>query len=141
MIRTKVNNNAIDSTKVADRSLTGSDIADGAVDSAKVRDFTLTNQDVGVLSAEISAAGVLDNQHPGGGVSVVKLGLGTYEVDFARDVTQCTSVATVGPSGAGSALGEVNVADRSGNPEAVFVDTNNSDGTGADKPFRLVIVC
>ena len=66
---------------------------------------------------------------------------GSYEVDFARDVTQCTAVATVGPSGAGSALGEVNVADRSGNPEAVFVDTNNSDGTTADKPFRLVVVC
>ena len=50
-------------------------------------------------------------------------------------------MATVGPSGAGSALGEVNVADRSGNVEAVFVDTNTSAGTAADLPFRLVVVC
>ena len=50
-------------------------------------------------------------------------------------------MATIGPSGAGSAIGEVNVADRGGNVEAVFVDTNNSDGAAADKPFRLVVVC
>ena len=28
-----------------------------------------------------------------------------------------------------------------GNAEAVFVDTNNSDGSTADKPFQLVVVC
>ena len=68
-------------------------------------------------------------------------GTGQYEVDFARNVNLCTAVATIGGATTGTALGEVNVADRAGNTEAVFVDTNNSDGTAADKAFRLVVVC
>jgi hypothetical protein len=96
-----------------------------------------------VLFAEVSAAGVLDTSS-GGGVTVTKVGAagtGQYEIDFARNVVTCTAVATIPPSGAGSASGEVNVADRSANAEAVFVDTNQSDGAAADKPFRLVLVC
>ena len=37
--------------------------------------------------------------------------------------------------------GEVNVADRGGNVEAILVDTNNSAGTATDLPFRLIVVC
>ena len=74
-------------------------------------------------------------------MAVTKLGVGNYEVDFARNITFCTAVATIGGSGTGVATGEVNVADRGGNVEAVFVDTNNSDGAAADKPFRLIVVC
>lgn len=116
-----------------------SEIADSSIDSGEIVDFGLTNQDVGVLFAEVSGAGGLDNSS--GGVSVVKLSTGQYEVDFGRNVTACTAVATVGPAGGGSSLGEVNVADRGGNVEAVFVDTNTSAGAGSDLPFRLVVVC
>jgi hypothetical protein len=160
----KIKNNAVDSAKVLDESLTDADlaansvdsseiqtdavnateIADNSIDSGEIVDFGLTNQDVGVLFAEVNANGTLANQCAGCGVTVVKLpGTGNYEVDFGPIFSQttCTAVATVGPAGAGSALGEVNVADRSLNPEALFVDTNNSDGTPADRPFRLVVVC
>jgi hypothetical protein len=44
-------------------------------------------------------------------------------------------------AGTSTVNGEVSVADRTGNAEAVFVDTNNSDGTAGDKAFRLVVVC
>ena len=96
-----------------------------------------------MLWAEVNADGTLANQCSGCGVTSGRVGAtGSYEVDFARSIaTTCTATATIGPAGAGSALGEVNVADRSGNAEAVFVDTNNSDGSTADKPFRLVVVC
>ena len=113
-----------------------------APDSGEIVDFGLSNQDVGVLFAEVSAAAVLDNSS--GSVTVLRIGAvgaGTYEVDFGRDVTLCTAVATIGPATASSATGEINVADRSGNPEAVFVDTNDSAGAAADRPFRLVVVC
>lgn len=73
-----------------------------------------------MLFAEVSASGTVDNSS--GGVTVTKL-------------------ATIGPSGGGSAAGEVNVADRGANVEAVFVDTNNSTGGALDRPFRLVVVC
>ena len=53
----------------------------------------------------------------------------------------CAFVATIGGATTGTALGEVNVSDRANNVEAVFVDTNASDGTAADKPFQLVVVC
>jgi hypothetical protein len=74
--------------------------------------------------------------------SVLKLGgLGNYEVVFNRDVTTCVYTATLGPSGGGSTFGEVNVASRAGNANGVFVDTNNSDGISADKPFHLLVNC
>ena len=118
-----------------------SEIADNSIDSGEIVDFGLSNQDIGVLFAEVNANGTLANSS-GAGVSVLKLGgSGGYEVDFSRNIVACTAVATVGPSGAGSALGEVNVADRGGNAEAVFVDTNTSSGTAADLPFRLIVVC
>lgn len=124
---------------IVDNSITTFDIATDAVDTDEVLDFGLSNQDVGVLFAEVASDATVDNSS--GSVTAAKLGTGLYEVDFARNVSTCTAVATIGPSGASSAAGEVNVADRSGNVEAVFVDTNNSAGTGTDLPFRLVVVC
>ena len=61
--------------------------------------------------------------------------------DIDRNITLCTAVATLGGATTSGFLGEVNVADRAGNTQAVFVDTNNSNGTAADKAFRLVVVC
>ena len=162
---TKVQDGAVTSAKVLDDTLTATDIATNGVNSAEIAtdavaateiqndsidagevvDFGLSNQDVGVLFAEVQANGTLDNSsgaNNGTPVTVTKLGgTGNYEVDFARTITTCTSVATIGPSGGGSVAGEVNVADRGGNVEAVFVDTNNSAGTATDLPFRLVVVC
>ncbi|MQA75553.1 MAG: hypothetical protein GEU88_14640 [Solirubrobacterales bacterium] len=132
--------NSVGSAEIQTDAVQATEIANDSIDSGEIVDFGLSNQDVGVLFAEVSATGALDNSS--GGVSVIKLGgSGNYEVDFARNITACSAVATIGPSGGGSALGEVNVADRGGNVEAVFVDTNTSAGAGADLPFRLVVVC
>ena len=83
-------------------------------------------------------------QQPVGGTYLTQaaVGAGQYEVDFGRNIVNCTSVATIGPSVAGAPVaGEVYVADRSGNTEAIFVDTNTSAGAAADRAFRLVVVC
>lgn len=132
--------NSVGSSEIATDAVGAVEIANDTIDSGEIVDFGLSNQDVGVLFAEVDGAGGLDNSS-GGGVTVIKLATGNYEVDFARNIVSCTSVATVGPSGGGSSAGEVNVADRGGNAEAVFVDTNDSTGAGADRPFRLVVVC
>ena len=124
---------------IVDNSITTFDLATDSVDSDEVLDFGLTNQDVGVLFAEVATDATVDNSS--GSVTAASIGTGLYEVDFGRNISACTAVATIGPSGASSAAGQVNVADRSGNAEAVFVDTNNTAGTGADLPFRLVVVC
>ncbi len=68
-------------------------------------------------------------------------GSGQHEIDFARNITLCSAVATIGPAGGGSATGEISVADRDGNVEAVFVDTNTSARAASDRPFRLIVIC
>jgi hypothetical protein len=122
---------SVASSEVTANSLNGTDIAN----------FSLTNQDVGVLFAEVNTNGTLANSS-GGGVTSVGQGAGNYEVDFARNIAACTAVATLGFS-TGSILppGEVSLTDTPGNVESVSVITWNSDGTSANKPFRLVVVC
>ena len=135
--------NAVAQAEIATDGVAATEIQNNSIDAGEIVDFGLTNQDVGVLFAEVSATGVLDNHS--GGVTVTKIGAagtGQYEVDFGRNIALCTSVATVGLAGAGAPIaGEVYVADRSGNAEAVFVDTNTSAGAAADRAFRLVVVC
>lgn len=135
--------NAVAQAEIATDGVAATEIQNDSIDAGEIVDFGLTNQDIGVLFAEVSATAVLDNHS--GGVTVTRVGAvgaGQYEVDFGRNIAQCTSVATIGLSGAGAPVaGEVYVADRSGNAEAVFVDTNTSDGAAADRAFRLVVVC
>ena len=133
--------NSVAQAEIATDGVSATEIQDNSIDSGEIVDFQLSNQDIGVLFAEVTAAGGLDNSS-GGGVTVTKIGTGTYEVDFAHTIVSCTAVATAGPSGSSApTVGEVAVADRSGNNEAVFVDTNTSAGAAADRAFRLVVVC
>jgi hypothetical protein len=68
-------------------------------------------------------------------------GSGTYEVIFNRDVRACVFTATLGGGTIATFLGEVNATGRAGDVNGVFVDTNNSDGTAADKGFHLLVNC
>jgi hypothetical protein len=134
--------NSVAQAEIATDGVAATEVQNDSIDSGEIVDFGLTNQDVGVLFAEVAAGATLDASS--GNVTVTRIGAvgsGQYEVDFARNIVACTAVATLGGSGSGTALGEVNVADRAGNEEAVFVDTNTSSGTAADRAFRLVVVC
>jgi hypothetical protein len=134
--------NSVGALEIQTDGVSASEIANDSIDSGEVVDFGLSNQDIGVLFAEVNASGTIANSS--GGVTGSKIGAagsGQYEIDFARNITSCSAVATIGPPGAGSATGEVNVADRVVNVEAVFVDTNTSAGAASDQPFRLIVVC
>jgi len=132
--------NSVTQTEIATDGVAATEIQEDSIDTDEIIDFGLTNQDIGVLFAEVSATGTLGSHS--GGVTATKLANpGEYEVDFDHVVNVCAAVATIGPSGTSTASGEINVADRSGNVEAVFVDTNTSTGAAADRPFRLVVVC
>jgi hypothetical protein len=96
----------------------------------------LTNEDI----AEISGTGVVDN-HSGGDTATELGGLGNDDVDFGRPVATGTAVDTIGPSGGGLGARRDQRADRSGDGNAVFVDTNDSAGASADRMFRLVVAC
>jgi hypothetical protein len=123
--------------------VTAPDVAANAVNGSDVMDFSLSNQDVGVLFAEVNANGTLANSSGGVTSSLVQQGI--FAVDFGRNVTACTAVANIGPSGTTSTSfgfrGETNVADATGNAQAVWVRTNLSGGGTASLPFRVVVVC
>jgi len=135
---------SVGASEIATDGVTATEIADSSIDAGEIVDFGLSNQDVGVLFAEVNADGTLAHSS-GGGATSVRLGTagsGTYQVDFAHAVDTCAVAATIGsPTTASVTPGEVTVADRAGNAQAVFVDTNDSAGAPADKPFRLVVGC
>ena len=135
--------NAVAQAEIATDGVAATEIQNDSIDAGEVVDFGLTNQDVGVLFAEVSADGRARQPQRGRRRDQGRgRRRGQYEVDFGRNIAQCTAVATIGLSGAGAPVaGEVYVADRSGNAEAVFVDTNTSAGAAADRAFRLVVVC
>jgi len=68
--------------------------------------------------------------------------LGSYEVDFDRDVTPCFWVATLGNSGGGNPThGTIVTAARAGNVNGVFVETRNVGGTLTNLGFVLHLTC
>jgi hypothetical protein len=62
-----------------------------------------------------------------------------YEVDFDRDVSQCSYQATLG-SGQAEA-GEVGVGPRNGVPNGVFVLTTDGSGNPQPHGFNLAVYC
>jgi hypothetical protein len=135
--------NSVGQLEIQTDGVAATEISDNSIDSGEIQDFSLSNLDINVFSAQVNADGTLASaSNPGTtSVRVGAVGNGTYQVDFARVISSCTFVASLGSSGTAGALGEVSVADRSGNSEAVFVETNTSAGASADRPFQLVVVC
>jgi hypothetical protein len=133
--------NSITSVHIATDAVQATEIADNSIDSGEIVDFSLTNEDIGVLFAQVNADGTLFNSS--GGVSVVRLGAGTYEVDFGRNVSFCAPIMSQGEGGVGGAGGGiVGVTDRSGNAEAFFATTRTAaTNVLTDLAFHLVVVC
>ena len=91
-------------------------------------------------------------------VRTVRLGQGQYAVVFTADVSQGAFVATLGPSGIGTApTGQIGVATRcctdsnsylpfeslgspGSNNHAVWVDTHDTNGKYSDRPFHLIVL-
>jgi hypothetical protein len=74
----------------------------------------------------------------------VEQSAGTYEVLFGdNDITGCAFLADIGsPEHSGAQLpGFVTVVGRVSIPEGVFVQTFDTSGALADRPFHLTVVC
>ena len=75
-------------------------------------------------------------------VSASLIDPGQYQVNFNKNVSGCAYVATIGDTDSGNATpGEVWVATRAGNDDAVFVVTTNSSGEDSERPFHLSVLC
>ena len=70
-------------------------------------------------------------------------GVGTYEVEFTADVTNCVYVATLGePGNNGPAPpGDITVVGRSGDAEGVFVQTGDIHGNLKNRAFHIDVGC
>ena len=114
VLNAEIGPNAVDGSKVLDGAIANAELADNSIGSGEVVDFALSNQDVGVLFAEVNAAGGVNNS-AGATVDATRIGAvgtGQYEVDFGRNISLCAAVVTLGPAGTGSTVvGEVNVSD------------------------------
>jgi len=91
-------------------------------------------------------------------VRTVRLAQGQYAVVFTANVSAGAYVATLGPSGIGTApTGQIAVATRcctdpasylpfellgspNANDHAVWVDTHDSNGNFSDSPFHLIVL-
>ncbi|AYF29257.1 MULTISPECIES: hypothetical protein [Micromonospora] len=99
-----------------------------------------------VAWAVVAANGTL-LQHSGNVVSSFRFTPGTgvtagqYQVLLDYNVSAKAYVATIGTNDPANVppAGEVSVAPRTLTPNAVFVQTRNSTGGAADRPFHLVI--
>jgi hypothetical protein len=99
------------------------------------------NLGTAMLYAVVNADGSLARRNGAG--SSARLGLGTYEVIFSRNVRDCVYTATIGLSGASGSSnpGEITVVGRATNVKGVFVTTHDSAGADADRGFHLVVNC
>jgi hypothetical protein len=96
--------------------------------------------------AVVKADGTLVRSHSSAGeVSVEKVATGQYEVTFAKDVSGCAYVATIGDTANAVPLqGQISVSgdSDSDNLGDVFVQTFEQNGTVAtDSPFHLYVSC
>ena len=67
---------------------------------------------------------------------------GIFEVIFPSPVNACAFVATIGDDLADvPAAGLVNVTQRAGNVNGVFVQTYNFNGVRTNHPFHLIVQC
>jgi hypothetical protein len=90
--------------------------------------------------AVVAGDGALTRKN--GATAVTKLGTGDYEVVFGGSVAACAYNATLGSGDTTDPpAGEVGVAQRSGNANAVRVLTRDSAGAAADRPFHLTVAC
>jgi hypothetical protein len=96
-----------------------------------------------VAWAVVSANGTL-LQHSGNVVSATRFtccGAGQYQVTLDYDVHLKSFQATIGTNDPNNIPpgGEVSVAPRHLTPNAVYIQTRNSSGGFADRPFHLLI--
>ncbi|HET6656473.1 MAG TPA: hypothetical protein VFG61_01125 [Gaiellaceae bacterium] len=134
----------VTSAGIKDKTIQNRDMASGAVDSRVVKDKSIQSADLAPKAkaawAHVNADGTLARSS--GGVTSSSLGVdGQYSVNFGRNVSECAYVATI-DYGDSANEGEVSVAPRDGNANAVFVQTFLfSPAMDADMPFYLAVFC
>ncbi len=94
--------------------------------------------------AVVNSSGTVVRHSGSSAVSATKMGTGVYEVTFAKDVSGCAYVATIGDVGhVAPSPGQITVSGDvdGGNPNDVQVQTFDKTGTAADASFHVYVSC
>jgi hypothetical protein len=87
-----------------------------------------------------SVARQFNNLPIGATITVIRLSTGSYEVDFGTDITSRFYLGTLGGPTTGISTGQLNISQRSGNANALFIRTTDSAGTVSDAlSFTLMV--
>jgi hypothetical protein len=137
----QLRNNAVVSAKVKDHSLAAKDFANGQLPAGPAGATGATGPiGPGITSwAIVKANGTLDKAS--GVTAVTRTAVGTYNVAFAVDVTNCSLLASAGSDSASSKIrGAIANFNRTTTPAIVQVTTSTGT-TAGDRAFSLAAIC
>ncbi|HJX48079.1 MAG TPA: hypothetical protein VJ375_09540 [Gaiellaceae bacterium] len=140
----QLRNNAVVSAKVKDHSLAAKDFANGQLPAGPAGATGATGATgpigPGITSwAIVKANGTLDKAS--GVTAVTRTAVGTYNVAFAVDVTNCSLLASAGSDSASSKIrGAIANFNRTTTPTIVQVTTSTGT-TAGDRAFSLAAIC
>jgi hypothetical protein len=144
----QIRNNTVTGKDVRNRSLTGNEIRRDKIGGASIKESSLGP----VGTALVAHGGARYAVVNGGGQlargrdvsSVARTGDGRYQVIFNADIRGCAYFATVADPGGGAPPqnSQVSVASLGSNFNGVAVRTENgNNGTEANRPFHLIVMC
>jgi hypothetical protein len=143
-----IRNRSLTGRDVRNRSLTGTDVRGDKLGGGAIKEASL-----GIVpAAGVAYGGARYAVVSGGGQgvrgrgvsSVARTGDGRYQVIFDADVRNCAYFATVGdPSAAGPPQNsQISVASLGSNANGVAIRTENgNNGSEANRPFHLIVMC
>lgn len=140
----QLRNNAVVSAKVKDHSLAANDFANGQLPAgpAGATGATGATGPIGpgiTTWAIVKANGTFDKAS--GVTAVTRTAVGTYNVAFAVDVTNCSLLASAGSDSASSKIrGAIANFNRTTTPTIVQVTTSTGT-TAGDRAFSLAAIC
>jgi hypothetical protein len=160
-----VPNRSVGTAQLQSGAVTTKKVRNGAITSAKIRNGSIKRSDLGAsariagprgrqgpagpsgsvskLWAVMQPTGAL--QRSAGTLSAGRLAVGQYEVTFNQDIQQCGYFANVGSpvdiSTAANNQGFAVTGKKFGTVSTVRVNTRANNGTAADRPFYLLVVC
>lgn len=160
-----VPNRSVGTPQLQSGAVTTKKVRNGAITSVKIRNGSIKRSDLGAsariagprgrqgpagpagsvskLWAVMQPTGAL--QRSAGTLSAGRLGAGQYEVTFNQDIRECAYLANVGSpvdiSNAASQQGFAVTGKKFGTAHTVRINTRANNGTSADRPFYLLVVC
>jgi hypothetical protein len=144
----QIRNGSVTAKDIRNRSLTGNDVRRDKLGGQSIKESSL-----GTVGAALVAHGGARYAVVNGGgqlvrgrdtSSVARTGDGRYQVIFNADIRGCAYFATIGdPSAAGPPQNsQISVSSLGSNVNGVAVRTENgNNGTEANRPFHLIVMC